>query len=846
VEEVRMVPLRSHFFFRKEVVFIHSQWRRKSNHMGRTMLVRAKERRFNMSCRSKSLMALSVTILMLLILAIGSTSFARVARIEIIERVPFAGGMEFGKVGAYEKIKGKLHYAVDPDNRYNKQIVDLQLAKEGRLRTDASIVYPDRIEEIVGGDARNSAGEVTFSGDFILLKPVDLKKGNHRLFYDVNNRGRPLALGYYNNAPSSNDPTTAEDAGNGWLMREGYSILWSGWNWDVERPTENPLRIFLPIVVNEDGSPLVEWINAEITVQDRDGVKVDWIAWGGSRCYAVTDDPVLQQQAILTVRDLPDVDSIGPRTLVPREDWDFAVLDSNGSPVFDPVHVYYPAGFEKGRIYELLYWAKNPRVVGLGLAGIRDAISFFHFETEDDHGNPNPLSVGHGKKLRVDPEFAYIFGISQSGRVTTHMIYQGFHVDEKGRMVFEGARPHVCGGGKGSFNYRWAQTTHHPKHIEANYFAADYFPFNFTPDGVWQFDPYRVRDGQYGDVLAVAKALNKIPKIMLGNHELEYWTRAGSLVHTNVQGTEDVTPHENVRFYMVNGSPHGNPSTTSRRILRTDEHARGYVDQRPVGRALLVALDRWVTYGIEPPPTTVPRLDEGELVTVTRHKADFPQIPAYSYGDVNFPALRHPGTYLKPPRADYGPRFFMPMPWPGKRHPRTCLKPPWRDCGPSFFKPMPWPGGIVPVPYPGIQDNVPPEYFGPPYETRVPYFDSNGNGIGGIRLPDLTVPLGTYQGWNPRKTGTGAENFLTAFDDSFWPFPLTEAERIAKNDPRPSIEALYPTQKDYVEKVKKAAHRLRRDRFLLREDELAIVDFAEKMVWPPEPTDLYPFWKMQE
>jgi len=778
-----------------------------------------------MGKRSLGFMLPGLCACLLVVPLMATPSEARVAWIEITERVPFAGGMEFGKVGAYEKIKGRLHYAVDPDNRYNRQIVDLLLAKTGQLREDVSVVHPGPsgyVEEKVGGDPRNARGEVEFWGDFLLLKPVDLTKGNHRLLYDVNNRGGLRALEYYNDAPSGNNPTTAKDAGNGWLMREGYSILWTGWNWDVETPGGDPQRIFLPIIVNADGTPLVERINAELTVQITSGIKSEWFGWGGSRCYPVADDPALQQQATLTVRDAPDVDHIGPRTEIPRTDWQFAI-DVNGNVVPNPVHVYYSKGFEKGKIYELLYHAKNPRVVGLGLAAIRDAISFFHFEKQDDKGSANPLTTQRGGAMQTDPAYAYIFGISQSGRVITTMIYQGFHVDEKGRMVFEGARPDVPGGGKGAFNYRWAQTTHHPKHIEGNYFAADHFPFNFTKDGEWQRDPQRTRDGQDGDVLAVAKALGKIPKIMLDNHETEYWTRAASLVHTDVAGTRDVGPeaHPNVRFYMVNGSQHGSPAAATKRTNANDQHSDGYVEHRPVGRAFLVVLDRWVTYGIEPPPTTVPRIAQGELVTVTKHKADFPQIPAYSYNGVNFPAERHPGTSLKPPRADYGPRFFMPTPKPGDE---------------------------VPIAYPGIQEaeNVPPKYFGPPYETHVPYFDKDGNGIGGIRMVELEVPLGTYQGWNPRCDTCGASDFLQPFNVSFWPFAATEAERNAKADPRPSIEARYPNKEDYAARVARAAHRLQQQGFILEEDERAIVANAEKLAWPPVPQDGYPFWKMVE
>jgi hypothetical protein len=783
--------------------------------------------------RSKWLRPLLGLCIVALVLPLAFTpADARVSRIEILERIPFAPanpgdavGIAFGNVGPYERIKGRLYYTVDPDNRYNQQIVDLQLAKTGQLFQDVSELSPNGFIEKVGPSAVNAKGEVEYWGDFMLIKPVDVSKGNHRLLYDVNNRGNLRMLEYYNNAPSGNDPKTIADAGNGWLMREGYSLLWTGWNWDVEGAMSGvqPQRIFLPIIRTPDNKDLVAWINAEITIQVKDGILFDWLAWGGSRCYAAAEDSGLRQQAVLSVRDLPDVDHIGPRTTIDRSAWDFAKVVNN-AVVPSAVQVYYPNGgngFEKGRIYEVLYWAKNPRVVGLGLAGIRDAISFFRFETQDDVGTKNPLAVAKGKKeekVEADPEYAYIFGISQSGRVITTMIYQGFHVDEKGRMAFEGARPDVPGGGKGSFNYRWAQTTHHPKHIEGNYFAADHFPFNFTRNGRHQLDPYQ--PGALGDVLAVAKRLGqRVPKIMLTNHETEYWTRAASLVHTDVLGTQDALDltHPDVRFYAVNGSQHGSPSTTSRRTNASDQHSDGYVEHRPVGRALLVALDNWVTKGIEPPPTKVPLVAKGEMLTATEHKARFPQIPSYSINGVNFPATRHPGTYLKPPRADYGPDFFMPDPSRG---------------------------GQVPVAYPGLQTNVPPTYFGPPFETRVPAFDSDGNGIGGIRMPELTVPLGTYQGWNPRCDACGASNFLQPFNVSFWPFARTEAERGA--DPRPSIEARYANKADYVARVRAAVQQLREQGFMLAEDEAAPIQFAEKLVWPPFPTNGYPFWQLEQ
>ena len=719
---------------------------------------------------------------------------AAVTRVEIIERTPFADGAEFGQVGAYEYLRGRLHYAVDPDHPRNRPVIDLELARQGRLRSDRSSIRDGRLVSALGDDPRDERGRVQFAGDFILLKPVDLSRGNHRLLYDVNNRGNLLMLSYFNNAPQSNRPSDRAAAGNGWLMRRGYSLLWSAWNWDVEKVGQRPLRIFLPVVVDQQGQALTGLVNAELGVTATAGRTVQRLAWGGSRCYPVSSAAI--HQAVLTVRAGPDAQ----RQVIPREQWQFASLDGDRKPHFDPRQVYLPAGFEKGKLYEVIYRAAEPRVVGLGLAAVRDAISFFRFETRDATGQPNPMSLSGS----VDPAFAYIFGISQSGRFVTQMIYQGFHVDERDRLVFDGARPHVAGAGKGGFNYRFAQTTHHAKHLQGNYFLSDHFPFHYTPVGQPQTDPQGQPGRRQGDLLEVAKRLGKIPRIMISNHEGEYWTRSASLVHTEVTGSGDADLHPSVRVYMVNGCRHGSPGRGSRRIGSSSQHAFNQLDPRPVGRALLVALDEWVSRGIQPPDNRVPRVELGELITADVHRQKFPAIPNYRIDGVDYPAPRHPGANLRPPRVDYGPRFWTL----------------------------------------GIQDYVPPRYYGPRFHTLVPDIDRDGNPRGGIRLPRLAVPLGTCVGFNPRHQTTGAANYLKAFDSSFWPFAVARKERLEKRDPRPSIEERYTGHADYLAQLRRAAADLRQARLLLPEDEAAIVDFGRRLQWPPQPTNRWPFWKV--
>jgi len=663
-----------------------------------------------------------------IVLAVVPGLEAEVVRIEVRDRRPFAGGMTFGAVGAYEKVSGRLHYAVDPRQPANAKIVDLKLAP------------------------RDAKGRVLFASDFILLKPTLLARGNHRLLYDVNNRGGLPILPRLNRGEGSNDPETAAHAGNGFLMRQGYSVLWSGWNWDV-LPGGGRMQIDLPIAT-ENGKTLTGKVAAEIVVTERS--EVEPLAWGDSRSYEAVD-PSTNRDATLTVRD----EQRAPRVEVPRERWRFA----------DATHLRLDRGFEPGRIYEVVYTAKDPRVVGLGLLAIRDAISFFRFAAADSQGAPNPLVASAAS--RPDPQKAIIFGISQSGRVIQHMIYEGLHVDEAGRMVFDAAMLHVSGGARGSFNHRFAQTTRHPSPLEDQQYPADLFPATTTPE----VDPVT---GARGGALDAAKAMGKVPRLMYTLTSTEYWTRAASLLHTNVTGTKDVAVDEHARIYFIAGGQHG--ITTSHE--RVYEHPPNRLDHSPPLRALLLALDRWATTGAKPPESAYPRIDRGELVPVSTYAEAFPKIPGVRVARRN----------LQPSRLDLGPRFAID----------------------------------------GIPTEVPPA-LGPPYVTLVPAADADGNDRAGIRLPEIAAPCGTYTGWNLRPTAMGAVDQLARWSGSFFAFAPTEAARAKAGDPRPSLEARYKTKADHVRAVEAAVAKLQAQGFLLEED-------ARGQVWNCEFTipDLTP------
>ena len=639
--------------------------------------------------------------LLLAACTIAGSALAAVATIEIQGRAPVAGGMAFGDAGAYEKITGRLHFAVDPDDPANRPIVDIGLAP-----TDAS-------------------GRVRFSGDFVLIKPLVGRRGNGRLLYGVNNRGNIVALHTFNDASGNNDPSSAADFGNGFLLEQGYTLLWSAWNWDV-LPGQGRLQIDLP-VASDDGRTITGPVAAEIAPERPADILP--VAWGGSRGYPPADPA----EATMTVRAAPDA----ARERLPRETWRF-VGDA-------PVAVQLDGGFHPGLLYEVVYTARNPRVTGLGLAAIRDAISFFRFEGADEAGTPNPLS-GSGVQA------ALIYGFSQSGRVIQHMIMAGLHVDEAGRAVFDAALIHGPGAGKGSFNHRFAQTTRHPSPTEDHLYPADFFPFTTAT----QRDSVTGRDAS---VLDAARRAGAVPFVFYLSAATEYWTRAASLLHTDVGGGHDVEPDPRARIYALAGAPHGVSAATRRGGF---ENCPNPLDTRPVARALLLALDAWATQGRAPPASAYPRLAERTLGTVAAWRGAFPEMP-----------IRLPEGNLRPPRLDHGPRFAAA----------------------------------------GIAD-FQPARAGVAFETRVPLPDADGNDRGGIRLPAISVPLGTYLGWNLRRGPSGSPARLGRWQGSFIPFSVDE------------IFARHGSEDAFVKATAAAAEGLVGKGFLLAGDVAPILDRA--------------------
>jgi hypothetical protein len=503
-----------------------------------------------------------------LVLGCSSLAEARVVRLRIERREVVLGGRWFGAAGPYEKLIGKVDFGLDPNAPANADIVDLGLAP------------------------RNERGEVESSADFYLLKPVDARRGNGRLFYEVGNRGGKAMLSTFQKAAASADPATETEFGDGALMRQGFTLLWMGWQWDVPvRP--GTMRMEMPIAT-ENGRRITGLVRGNFILNEPAGTAS--VADRGHRAYPVLDPDSVEN--VMTVRD----DPIARGQVVPRSRWRFV---DDGTVALD-------GGFEPGRIYDVVYRTSDPRVLGCGLAGTRDLVSFMKYDTSPD--NPSP-GLRH----------AIGWGVSQSGRFLRHLLYQGFNQDEQGRKVFDGVFDQVGGAGRGSFNHRFGQASRDALQFFNILFPVDLFPFTDGPET----DP---ETGATDGLLARAERTATAPKVVHLLTNSEYFNRAGSLVHADPAGEKDAELPPNTRIYMIASAPHGPgpfPPASNRGGGMVGRAALNPLNYSAAVRALFRALDRWVVEGTAPPPSAYPRLADGTLTSPDR--AGWPAVPGYQF-----------------------------------------------------------------------------------------------------------------------------------------------------------------------------------------------------------------------
>jgi len=524
-------------------------------------------------------LALAVVVV---ILAAAGTANAEVRRLVVSTREEVLGG-------DYEKLGGTVELELDPAHPANAAIVDLDRAP------------------------RNARGRVEASADFMVLRPRRPPARGSTALLEVSNRGGKALLPYFNRATWSLDPSTAEDFGDRLLMRLHLTLIWVGWQFDVPRQP-GLLQLRAPIARDADG-PIEGLVRSDWTVE-RPTTTLP-LAHRDHVAYPVADPR--HADNVLTVRSA----RLGPREIVPRDRWRFARLD-DGRLVDDPTHIHLAGGFQRGKIYELVYRARDPVVVGIGLAAVRDVISWARYDSRSEF----PVTAAIGA------------GISQSGRFLRHFLYQGFNTDEAGRKVFDGLLVHTAGAGRGSFNHRFAQPSRDAHRFSAFFYPTDLFPFTSRT----QTDPETgIADGL---LARSADRPDQWPKTVVTNTGYEYWGRAASLIHTSPDGRVDVTPLPNERIYHLAGGQHfigGFPPTTSERAGRA--YRGNPLDFQVTLRALLARLVEWVVDGRTPPPSVYPTLAAGTLVSIDALK--FPRIP-----DVRAPSVIHQAH-----RVDYGPRW---------------------------------------------------------------------------------------------------------------------------------------------------------------------------------------------
>jgi hypothetical protein len=507
-----------------------------------------------------------VLVAALMTVLVASAADARVVRLRIERRELILNGRAFGAAGPYEKLVGKVEFGLDPALPRNGLIVDLTLAP------------------------RNARGEVEASADFYMLKPVDPRRGNGRLFYEVGNRGGKAMLSTFQKAAGSPDPTTDAQFGDGALMRQGFTLLWMGWQWDVpERP--GTMRMEMPIAT-ENGQRIAGLVRGNFILNERAASAP--VADRAHKAYPVLDRNSAEN--VMTVRDDPTAKG----QVVPRSRWRFV----------DEATVALDGGFEPGRIYDVVYRAADPRVLGFGLSGARDLISFLKYDSSPD--NPMP-------GLR----YAIGWGVSQSGRYLRHFLYQGFNEDEQGRRVFDGMFDQVGGAGRGSFNHRFGQASRDALQYFNILFPVDLFPFTDGPST----DP---ESGAIDGLLARAERTGTAPKIFHLLTNSEYFNRAGSLVHTDPTGMQDADLPANTRVYMIASAPHGPgpfPPISNVGGGMTGRAMLNPLNYSPAVRALFRALDRWIVEDVPPPPSAYPRIADGTLTPPA--KAGWPAVPGY-------------------------------------------------------------------------------------------------------------------------------------------------------------------------------------------------------------------------
>lgn len=656
---------------------------------------------------------------LLLLLLLCNPLQARIVRIVITKTETYRNGKIFGAAGQYIRITGQAFGEVDPADTLNSLIQDIKLA------------------------TRNDHGMVEYISDFIILRPADMAKSNGLLFLSLPNRGNAFP---------------ADTA----LLERGYIYFWCAWQGDI-LAGGNRLTMKVPYA-SDNGKEISGILRTEYQVSKKvETLNLSSGFFTGMTHHSYETITPDNKDCILTKRMLES----DQRIPVPNADWAFADCEKfhfPGAP--DVKKISLKGGFDPSYIYELIYTAKNPLVTGLGFAAIRDFSSFLKHKLKDDSGLPNPLV---DKTVSINPVKAAIMqGVSQCSNFARTFLFLGFNRDEEGLQVFEGVNAHV-GTRRISLNIRFGRPGGGGLQHEDHLFPGNDPPFTWDVE----YDPV---SGITGGILEKCIATGTCPKVMQTLSSSEYWQLRASLTTTDSYGTKDLVIPDNVRIYLFSGTQH-TPMDVADQVSGFRENYNSYY---PYLRALIIALEKWVLEGKEPPQSSYPTIASGTLVPPDRESTGWPDIPGIEYN----------GRANVLPLLDYGPDYDR----------RNVT---------------------------GILTKEPPKAIpGKSYITLVTKVDRDGNEVAGIRGINIRVPLGTYTGWALRREGYGKGD-LASLSGMFIPFRKTRKERMEAKDPRLSLKERYNSHEGYIESVEKAAAELVREGFLLPEDAAAEVKKAE-------------------
>ena len=542
----------------------------------------------------------------LLALAVGMAfavpqAEARVTKVVIdrtLSQSPAFGGYSWPGVGPYEKILGTASGELNPSDPRNALIVDLDLAP------------------------RNSNGNVEYSFDFYILKPINLANGAHKVMYEPPNRGGKT-WNTFGRVPGGNDPGSITDGptlANAFLMPRGYTMVWSGWDASAGRNTTknaaSPTTITLPIA---HVTPTSDNPTGTIT-----GPSFEYFTGNGTSSLPLTYPPANSLDKTspqLTHRvHLDDVPAV-----MPNSSWNY---NATGTAI-----TLTSGSFTSNDIYEFSYTAKDPTVNGIGFAAIRDFVAWLRYENRDEQSPPtaNPLA---GDIQRVYTEV-----VSQPGRLLNDFRHLGFNEAENGQKVFDGHMQWIAAGDGINMNYRFSQSGRTERNRQNHLYIEGRFPFaNVTTD-----DPItRTTDSRYASCQET-KTCPLGVEIYSAN---EYWVKAASLLHTDPQGTRDLPDSQYTRDYFISSHQHGTGNGTSRGSCQQFQNP---LNSAPVQRALWIALDDWATTNSKPPETRVPAFRDGTLV---------PPLPQSGMGFPTIPGVTYTGLKTTRYLFDYGLNFY--------------------------------------------------------------------------------------------------------------------------------------------------------------------------------------------